>query len=53
MWFNWSDPIFTPYKTSVQILQTLRSLESYIIVNFRIHKINRGTRKLIRSSILI
>jgi hypothetical protein len=35
------------------ILQTLKSLETYIVVNFRAREISRDVRKLTQISILI
>ena len=38
---------------AVGVLQTLGSLEAYMVVNFRARGISRGMRKLARTPILI
>jgi len=37
----------------IQVLQISGLLETYMVLNFRIHKISRGTHKRTQTSILI
>ena len=50
---NWSDFRFAPYRLPVRVPQILGLLETYMIINFKICKINRDIHKLIRIATLI
>jgi hypothetical protein len=53
VYLNWSGYKFASKRSSIRVLQTLKSLETYIVINFRARGISRGIRKLTRIPTLI